>query len=174
MGHNRLVWCVQDKRVAGQGRGVTVQGFQDEHHHPSLKVQDQNLAFALCPWWQNIVESAADLLKKGLHLILAGDGQSTGSQLILLSKAGTSLATRLAIVFWLFIQVQPSCGLGSSWFNSTLFASVAEIQPSPELPSRLCWDFLKIVWQKLQSYLLQVLVRSGCKMKSLTNWWIYV
>lgn len=43
--------------------------------------------------------------------------------------------------FFLKIQVQPSCGTGSSCFSSALFASIAEIQPSAELPSRLCWDF---------------------------------
>lgn len=38
--------------------------------------------------------------------------------------------------------MQPSCEIGSSWFKSALFVSVAEIQPSTELPSGLHWDFV--------------------------------
>lgn len=38
--------------------------------------------------------------------------------------------------------MQPSCGIGSSWFGSALTASVAEIKASTALLSRLCWDFI--------------------------------
>lgn len=49
MGRNQFVRRGQDKGVAGEGRGMTVQGSHDGHRHPSQKVQDQNPAFALCP-----------------------------------------------------------------------------------------------------------------------------